>query len=67
MSEEVPTGLLVAEKIFGIVLIIMGAIITYLTASSPLTGDTVMFSGIFIIVGIVILAIGIILLIAKNE
>jgi hypothetical protein len=67
MSEEVPTRLLVAEKIFGIVLIIIGALITYLTATGPPTGDAGMFSNIFIIVGIVILAIGIILLIAKNE
>jgi hypothetical protein len=67
MSEEVPTGLLVAEKIFGVILIIVGALITYLTATSPPIGDTGMFSSIFIIVGIVILAIGILLLIAKNE
>jgi hypothetical protein len=67
MSEEVPTALLVAEKIFGVILIIVGAIITYLTATSPPTGDTGMFADIFIIVGIIILAIGILLLIAKNK
>jgi hypothetical protein len=67
MSEEVPTGLMVTEKIFGIVLIIIGALISYLTATSPPAGDAGIFSDIFIIVGIVILGIGILLLIAKNK
>jgi uncharacterized membrane protein YczE len=67
MREEVPTALLVAEKLFGIILIIIGAFITYITAIAPPTGDAGIFSSIFIIVGIVILGIGILLLIAKNE
>ncbi len=67
MSEEMPTGLLLVEKILGIVLIIIGALITYLTATSPPTGDAGIFSSIFIVIGIVILGIGILLLIAKNE
>lgn len=67
MSEEVPTGLLVAEKLFGVIFIIIGAVFTYLTAITPPTGDAGMFSSIFIVVGIVILGIGILLLIAKNE
>lgn len=67
MSEEMPTGLLFAEKILGIVLIIIGAFITYLTATNPPTGDAGIFSSIFIVIGIVILGIGILLLLAKNE
>jgi len=67
MSEEVPAGLLIAEKIFGIILIIIGAFITYITATNPPTGDAGMFSSIFIVVGFVILGIGVLLVIAKNE
>ena len=66
MSEEVPTALLVAEKIFGIILVIIGAVITYLTTTSPPTGDAGFFSSIFIVPSIVILGTGILLLIAKN-
>jgi hypothetical protein len=66
MSEEVPTALLVAEKIFGIILVIIGAVITYLTTTGPPTGDAGFFSSIFIVPGIVILGTGILLLIAKN-
>ncbi len=67
MSEEVPAGLLITEKIFGIILIIIGAFVTYITATGPPTGDPGMFSSIFIVVGVVILGIGILLVIAKNE
>jgi hypothetical protein len=67
MSEEVPTGLLVAEKLVGVTLIILGAVVTYLTAIDPPTGDSGTYSSIFIIVGVILLIIGILLLIAKTR
>lgn len=66
MSEDVPIGLAVAEKIFGLILIIIGAIVAYYSIN-PLAGDISHFSVIFTAAGLVIVAIGIFLLIAKTE
>jgi len=73
MSEDVPIGLAVAEKIFGLILIIIGAIVAYYSINPPAgdinppAGDISHFSGIFTAAGLVIVAIGIFLLIAKTE
>lgn len=66
MSEDVPIGLAVAEKIFGLILIIIGAIVAYYSMNTP-AGDISHFSGIFTAAGLVIVAIGIFLLIVKTE
>lgn len=66
MSEDVPIGLAVAEKIFGLILIIIGAIVAYYSMNPP-AGDISHFSGIFTAAGLVIVAIGIFLLIVKTE
>ena len=66
MSEETPIQLTLAEKIIGLVLIIIGAIvITY--SLNPPAGDISHFSGIFVVVGSVVVVTGIFLLIIKGE
>jgi hypothetical protein len=68
MSEEdMPAGIFAIEKIFGLMLIIIGAIITYYTLTRIPTGDAGTFSGIFVLPGVAILGVGILLLIAKTE
>jgi hypothetical protein len=66
MSEDVPIGLAVAEKLFGLILIIIGAIIAYYSMNPP-TGDISHFSGMFTAAGLVIVAVGIFLVIAKTK
>jgi len=66
MSEDVPIGLAVAEKLVGLVLIIIGAIVAYYSSNPP-AGDISHFSGMFTAVGLVSVAVGIFLLIAKTE
>jgi hypothetical protein len=67
MSEEVPTGLLVAEKLVGIILIIIGAVVTYLTSTGPPAGDAGTYSSLFIVFGVILLIIGVFLLIANTR
>jgi len=66
MSADMPIGLTVAEKLFGLILIIIGAIVTYSSLNPP-AGDIRHFSGIFVSAGVVIAVIGIFLFIAKAE
>jgi len=66
MSEHMPIGLIVAEKLFGLILIIIGAIVTYSSINPP-AGDISHFSGIFVVAGVVIAIVGIFLFIAKAE
>jgi len=67
MSEEKPIGLAVAEKFFGLILILIGAVTAYATYSNP-PGDVVKpFSGIFIAGSFVLIAVGIFLLLARAE
>ena len=67
VSEEMPIGLAIAQKLFGLVLIIIGAIIVYTSSTNPPTGDVSNFLGIFIIAGIALLGTGIFLLLTKAE
>ncbi|MCW4014820.1 MAG: hypothetical protein NWF06_00445 [Candidatus Bathyarchaeota archaeon] len=66
MSEEMPIGLTLAEKIVGLVLIIIGAIVTIYSIDPP-AGDISHFAGIFVIVGVAVTVTGIFLLITKGE
>ena len=50
MSEDVPMKLTLAEKLIGLVLIIVGALTTYYSLNLP-PGETSEFSGIMIIIG----------------
>ena len=66
MSEDVPIGLMVAEKIFGLILIIIGAVVAY-NSMNPPVGDISNFAGIFTVIGVVIAIAGIFLVIVKTE
>jgi len=67
MSEEKPIGLTIAEKFFGLILILIGALTVYITYNDPPESVVAPFSGIFIAAGIALIAIGIFLGIAKAE
>ena len=66
MSADMPIGLTVVEKLFGLILIIVGAIIAYSSINPP-AGDISHFAGMFIAAGVVIAVLGIFLLISKTE
>jgi len=69
MSKEPPMGLTIAEKFFGLLSIIIGALLVYFTYTSPpeVGGQVANFSFVFIIAGIALVAFGIFLLLAKAE
>jgi hypothetical protein len=66
MSEEGGGfGITLAEKFFGFIIIIIGAMATYYTfTSTSALGD---FTGFFGVLSILLLAIGVFLVIAKTE
>jgi hypothetical protein len=66
MSKEIPMKLTITEKIIGLVLIIVGAIVISYSLNLP-AGDIKVLSGIFIAIGFVIALAGILLLIVKGE
>lgn len=66
MSTDIPIGLTVVEKIVGLILIIVGAIVTYLSINPP-SGDISHFAGLFIVAGVLVVLIGIFLLVTKAE
>ncbi|MEM2117921.1 MAG: hypothetical protein QW386_02755 [Candidatus Bathyarchaeia archaeon] len=64
-SEEGGFGLMLAEKFFGFILVIIGAIATYYTFTSA---DTLgVFTGFFGFLSILPIVIGILLVTAKIE
>jgi len=65
MSEEGGFGLVVAEKFFGLILIVIGALTTYYTVTS--TQALRDYTGFFGLLSIIVLALGVILIIAKIE
>jgi len=65
MSEEGGFGLTLAERFFGLIVLIMGGISAYYTLASIQSLDP--FSGLFVFLTIVLIAIGIVLLTAKTE
>lgn len=67
MSEEVGTGLAIAEKLSGLIVILIGAITIYFTYTSPPSGYVKPFSGIFLVAGFVLMAVGIVLVLARAE
>ena len=66
MSENLPIGLFVAEKLFGLILIIIGAIVANASLNPP-AGDISQFTGMFTIIGVAVLIVGILLLVTKTE
>jgi hypothetical protein len=63
MSEEGSFWIRIAEKFFGLILIIIGALFVYFTATSATVLGV--FTGIFIFLSIVFLAAGVFLLVAS--
>ena len=66
MSEDVPIRITIAEKIIGLVLIIIGAIVISYSLNPP-PGDISHFSGIFVFIGALLVIIGIFLIVIKGE
>jgi hypothetical protein len=66
MTEDRPMILMIIEKLLGLTLVIIGALVAF-DSTNPPAGDISQFSGIFTLVGIIILAAGVILLIAKTK
>jgi len=65
MSEEGGFGITAAEKFFGIILLIVGALATHFTLSS---GSTLgVYTWFFGFLAVVLLALGVFLIIAKVE
>ncbi|MBE0519690.1 hypothetical protein IBX35_01425 [Candidatus Bathyarchaeota archaeon] len=65
MSEEGGFGLVVAEKFFGLILIVVGALSTYYTFTS--TQALRDYTAFFGFLSVIVLALGVILVIAKIE
>ena len=65
MSEEAPVGLKIMEKIFGILLIVFGFMLSfYYYQTQGLTGPGFIF---FLIFGIVLIVLGVFMLWVKIE
>jgi len=65
MSEDGGFGIAAAEKFFGLLLLIVGALATYFTfTSSQALGA---YTGLFGVLSLILLALGLFLLIAKTE
>jgi len=67
MSEEKPMGLTIAEKFFGLVVVLIGVLTVNFTYNDPPEGIVAPFSPIFIAAGFALIAIGIFLMLAKTE
>jgi len=65
MSEGGGFGLTLAEKFFGFILLIVGALATYFTFTSPQALGA--FTGFFGVLSIILLALGVFLITAKTE
>ena len=66
-GERAPSGITVAEKFLGLLIIIVGAILTYVTSTNPPTQPVAPFTNLFITVGILLIGLGIFILTAKTE
>jgi len=63
MSEQDTFWISVGEKFFGLILIIIGAIFLYFTATSIDLGGFIMFFGVL---GVILLVLGVALLLFKS-
>jgi hypothetical protein len=66
MTEDRPMLLAIIEKLLGLVLIIVGALVAF-DSTNPPPGDISQASGVFTVIGIVIFVAGLFLLIAKTK
>ena len=67
MSGEAPVGLTVAGKFVGLLIIVIGVIMVYVTHTNPPAQPVATYSGIFVAVGIGLIALGVFLILAKAE
>ena len=69
--SEAPVGLIIAEKFFGLIAMIIGALTVFYTYVSPPDSPPAVPSGwlssIFIVAGFVLIGIGVFLMLAKAE
>lgn len=65
MSQEAGFGITIAEKFFGLILVIIGALAMFYTLTSVSTLG--MFTGFFGFLSLILLALGILLMLAKTE
>jgi len=63
MAEE-PVGLTVAEKFFGLLIIIIGAVIFYVTYTNF---QSIIHPLIFLVVGSALIGLGVILVLSRAE
>jgi hypothetical protein len=66
MSENRPIGLTIIEKLLGLTLIIVGALFAF-QSTSLLPDGIKQFSGIFTVLGVVIIGAGIFLIIVRTK
>jgi hypothetical protein len=65
MSDETGFGINVAEKFFGLIVLVTGLLTLYYTLSSA--SVLMVFTGLFSGISLILVIIGLILLIAKTE
>jgi len=65
MSEESGFGLNVAEKFFGLIILLTGCLALYYTVTSDQALLT--YTGLFSFLSVILIALGLVLLIAKTE
>jgi hypothetical protein len=65
MSEEGGFGLTLAERFFGLIVLIVGGISAYYTFTSIQSLDP--YSGLFVFLTIVLIVVGMVMLTAKTE
>jgi predicted membrane channel-forming protein YqfA (hemolysin III family) len=63
MSEEGSLWIKIAEKFFGLLLIILGALLVYFTATSSAALGA--FTALFVFLSLVFLAVGVFLIVVK--
>lgn len=67
LSQEIPSGLTDAERFLGLLLLIIGVVVIYATNTNPPAFPVSTYFGIFIVAGIVLIALGVFLVLAKTE
>ncbi len=63
MAEE-PLGLKVAEKFFGLLIILLGAIIFYVTYTNI---ESLVYPVIFLALGVALIVLGVLMVLARIE
>jgi hypothetical protein len=68
MSEEVPVGLKIGEKFFGLLIMLIGFLVFYFSYTSLSSlGTIIPYPDIFPFVGAVLMVVGLLLIFARLE